>query len=371
MSTIAYYRHHLMLLLFSAFVGLFSAFAQAHDAFASDVRAQLQQGGQLEVELKFASVTVEGFTQSLSDRDNQVSEANLFNIEAHLIHQAKSFFVVTSNNRKLEPTDIAVVIKDNDDAVFFTLHYTGVEVGTLAILSEFITRTNPEFTATLTILDTNGVQLGLFIQSQSHLFDEVQVASTAAKVANSEGVFTGFLVQGLVHIVTGFDHLLFLFALLIVCRDWRSTITIVTCFTLAHSVTLSLASLDIISLPARVVEIVIALTIVYVGVENLVTRHKPKFRWVLTSSFGLIHGFGFASVLRDIGLGSDGAPIVIPLFAFNLGVEAGQIAIVTLCLPLLWQLRKLKVFETYGLPTASVFVSAMGVFWLVVRGFSL
>src|SRR6185295_4944850 len=128
--------------------------------------------------------------------------------------------------------------------------------------------------------------------------------------------------------LTGYDHLLFLGGLLIACRRFSTMAGIVTCFTIAHSITLALAALDVLAIPSRVVEPLIAASIVFVGIENLVRRGaEPKGRWALTFVFGLVHGFGFASVLRDLGVGRGGHGLLVPLFTFNLGVEVGQVAV--------------------------------------------
>lgn len=176
-----------------------------------------------------------------------------------------------------------------------------------------------------------------------------------------------FLKLGVEHIWTGYDHLLFLFGLLVVCRTFKSIVGIITCFTVGHSLTLVLATLDLVSLSARFVEPVIAASIVFVGAENLLRRgEEPPGRWVLTFLFGLIHGFGFASVLRDLGVGVDG-PVVLPLFAFNLGVEFGQVALAALVLPLVWWMRKSERFLRRGVPALSSLVVLAGLYWLVER----
>jgi len=183
------------------------------------------------------------------------------------------------------------------------------------------------------------------------------------------GTFRGFFQLGVEHIWTGYDHLLFLFALLIVCQSFRSIVKIVTCFTVAHSITLGLATLEVVNLPARLVEPVIAASIVYVGVENLLLKGKePAGRSLLTFLFGLVHGFGFAGVLRDLGVGRDGSSeIALPLFSFNLGVEIGQIVIAAIVLPLIWKLRMRPGFVTRGVPVLSGVVAAAGLFWLLER----
>lgn len=190
--------------------------------------------------------------------------------------------------------------------------------------------------------------------------------------ASGEGdlpTFGGFFKLGVEHIWMGYDHLLFLFGLLVVCRTMRSGVAIITSFTIAHSVTLGLATLRVIDLPGRWVEPLIAASIVFVGVENFLRRFsEPRGRWALTFGFGLIHGFGFASVLRDLGVGgSSNAGIALPLFAFNLGVEIGQLAIAAVALPLLWQLRKSEAFVKKGVPLLSAMVALAGLYWLLER----
>jgi hydrogenase/urease accessory protein HupE len=178
----------------------------------------------------------------------------------------------------------------------------------------------------------------------------------------------GFLRLGIAHIWTGYDHLLFLFGLLVVCRSFRSIVAIISCFTGAHSITLALATLGVVHLPGRVVEPMIAASISYVGIENLARLGaEPVRRWALTFAFGLIHGFGFATVLRELGVGSSGRGLAAPLIAFNLGVEIGQVAIAAIVLPVVWQLRKNPAFIRRGVPVLSGLVAAAGLYWLLER----
>jgi hypothetical protein len=141
---------------------------------------------------------------------------------------------------------------------------------------------------------------------------------------------------GVKHIFLGYDHIAFLMALLFVKR-FADLLKIITSFTVAHTITLALAVLQIVKLPPQMVEIGIAITIMYVAAENLWTS-KLAHRWMLTFGFGLVHGFGFASVLRELGLPSGG--LARSLLSFNLGVEAGQIVIVGLLWPALWWLTR-------------------------------
>lgn len=193
-------------------------------------------------------------------------------------------------------------------------------------------------------------------------------ASPSAESAVGAPTFWGFIRLGVEHIWTGYDHLLFLFALLIVCRTFRSIVAIVSCFTLAHSITLALATLNVVHLPFGFVEPAIAASIVFVGAENLWRRgEEPRGRWMLTFAFGLIHGFGFASVLRDLGVGRGSEGIAVPLLTFNLGVELGQIAVAALILPIVWQLRKNEKFVRRGVPLLSALVVAAGLYWFFER----
>jgi hydrogenase/urease accessory protein HupE len=176
-----------------------------------------------------------------------------------------------------------------------------------------------------------------------------------------------FFTLGVEHIITGYDHLLFLAALLLVCRNFREAAGIITCFTVAHSITLALAALDVVHLSPRLVEPLIAASIVYVAIENLAGKHRMQWRAGVTFAFGLLHGLGFAGVLREIGLGSTTRGIAIPLLNFNLGVEAGQLAIAALLLPVLFALKRRDIFDQRAVPACSVIVGVLGAYWMVTR----
>jgi hydrogenase/urease accessory protein HupE len=190
---------------------------------------------------------------------------------------------------------------------------------------------------------------------------------TDPMVARPAPAFGQFLLLGVEHIVTGYDHLLFLFGLLIVGSSFWGAWRIITAFTVAHSLTLVLATFDLLRLPSSLVEPLIAVSIVYVGLENL-CRRDLHHRWLLTFGFGLVHGLGFASVLRDLGLGAvGGSAAVVPLLAFNVGVELGQVAIAVLVLPLMWKGQQLPQFFPRFATACSVLVMLAGTYWLVER----
>jgi hydrogenase/urease accessory protein HupE len=198
---------------------------------------------------------------------------------------------------------------------------------------------------------------------------EIAAPAETTKAHATVSTFPGFLKLGVEHIWTGYDHLMFLLALLLVCADFKSAVQVVTFFTVAHSITLAFATLNLVSVSSRVVEPAIAASIIYVGVENFVRKEGPKGRWLITFLFGLIHGFGFATVLRDMGVASSTTGVTVPLVAFNLGVEMGQIVIAAVLLPIIWQLRKWESFRRRGVPACSAVVAAVGAYWLFQRVF--
>jgi len=173
-----------------------------------------------------------------------------------------------------------------------------------------------------------------------------------------------FFTLGIHHILIGFDHLLFLLALVLRGGNLWSLLKIITAFTLAHSITLALAVFDVVVLPGRLVEAAIALSIAYVAAENLFLKHAVSHRWAVSFLFGLVHGFGFSSVLRELGLPTQG--LAWSLLSFNLGVEVGQAAAVALMLPLLLWLRRFK-WEPRAVATLSGVVLVVGLGLFVER----
>lgn len=192
--------------------------------------------------------------------------------------------------------------------------------------------------------------------------------------------FRSFVGEGVRHIWLGFDHLLFLFTLLlpaVVTRrggQWQARnglgesavdiLKVITAFTLAHSLTLSLAAVEIISLPSRIVESAIALTVL-AGALNILFPVVQGRRWALALGFGMIHGLGFASVLSDLGL----APthLLEALVAFNVGVELGQLAIVLVLMPLAFLIRASPFYRHRLLPASAALISGLAIYWILTR----
>lgn len=201
--------------------------------------------------------------------------------------------------------------------------------------------------------------------------------------------FGQYLVEGIWHIWIGIDHILFLLALLLPAvlvhavtlggiRRWTGVVSfrvaltevlwVVTAFTVAHSITLTLAALQIIELPSRVVESAIAASVVLAAANNL-WPVVEKRRWLVAFSFGLIHGFGFASVLTELGLPKDA--LVLSLLGFNLGVETGQLAIVAGFLPVAYLLRNTAQYRKGLFMGGSFLTMLVALVWLAERVFNL
>lgn len=172
-----------------------------------------------------------------------------------------------------------------------------------------------------------------------------------------------FIWLGMEHIFIGYDHILFLMGLIVLGGSFRNLIKIVTAFTVAHSITLILAALQLVMLPSRLVESVIALSIVYIAIENFLVKNTDQ-RWLITFIFGLMHGFGFANVLTEMGLPTKG--LVASLLSFNVGVEIGQLTIVAVAFPvILWVAKtRWQRLVVYGL---SSLILIFGLVWFFER----
>lgn len=189
-----------------------------------------------------------------------------------------------------------------------------------------------------------------------------------------------FLDEGVWHILKGYDHILFLLTLLLPAvvlyrqGQWQpreslrdaiiDVLKVVTAFTVAHSLTLTLAVNGLVNLPSRLVESGIALTVVLGALNNLIPLVRER-RWALAFAFGLIHGLGFASVLADLGL--HGWNLALALIGFNVGVEAGQLAIVLVFIPIAYALRETRFYRRAFMPGGAVVIGCLAAYWLAMR----
>lgn len=224
------------------------------------------------------------------------------------------------------------------------------------------------------------VTSGVFSADQPHRRFELAVAAEKSRWQ----YFGEYVEQGIWHIWIGVDHILFLVSLLLPAvmlwqaRRWEAVgafkpafwevLKVVTAFTLAHSITLSAATLGWVSLPSRVVESVIALSVVLAAINNLTPR-VARARWAVAFGFGLIHGFGFASVLADLGLPE--SALMVALLGFNLGVELGQLAIVAAFLPVAYAIRRTRFYRSVIMAGGSLAIAAIAGLWFIERAFDL
>ena len=196
--------------------------------------------------------------------------------------------------------------------------------------------------------------------------------------------FKEYVLEGIWHIWIGFDHILFLISLLLPAvlvysaKTWQpaqhfkttfiDVLKVVTAFTIAHSITLTLATLQVIELPSRWVEAAIAASVILAAMNNLFP-YLLKRRWIAAFVFGLIHGFGFATVLADLGLQKD--VLVVALIGFNLGVELGQLAILSLFVPAAFALRKSWIYKYIIFYGGSLIIIIIAAAWFIERAFNL
>jgi hydrogenase/urease accessory protein HupE len=226
---------------------------------------------------------------------------------------------------------------------------------------------NPNLATIARIHPADGAIQTLLLQPGDHVL-YVPVEDDAQA---SDGTFMEFLKLGFEHIWEGVDHLLFVTGLIIIAGTWRRILVTVTGFTVAHSITLALAALDVIRLNTRAVETVIALSIVFLAVEiargnrNTLTWRRPV---AVAASFGLLHGFGFASVLREIGLPDEG--LLTGLFAFNVGIEIGQVIFAGLLFSA-WQVtRRIPQVQQQAAPLQKFAAYGLGItasYWMIER----
>ncbi|MFD0915259.1 HupE/UreJ family protein [Pseudahrensia aquimaris] len=180
------------------------------------------------------------------------------------------------------------------------------------------------------------------------------------------GTVSYYLYQGFVHIIpAGLDHILFVLGLFLLSQSWKPLLAQVTAFTIAHTITLALSVNGVVALAPSIVEPLIALSIVYVAVENILTQKLHIWRPIIVFLFGLLHGMGFAGVLGEVGLPAD--YFATALISFNVGVEIGQLAVIAIAFALVgWFMRKSWYRRLIVIP-ASLGIAAMGAFWFFER----
>jgi hypothetical protein len=264
--------------------------------------------------------------------------------------------------RPLAPMWTSVEPMPDDQALRLRFQIPGEEPGALAIDTNLFPY-DPKHQTFVNIYESGELRQQLIFNADTEEYT-YYLGTTQGALA----VMGTFIPSGIHHIMIGPDHILFLVGLLLLGGTWGALVRIVTAFTLGHSVTLSLAALNVVSPPASIIEPAIALSIVFVGADNLVRGDGRDLRAWVALVFGLVHGFGFANVLREFGLPREA--LGWSLFSFNVGVEIGQLAIVLLVASVLAAIRRRNAVLGYRVAFAgSVVVIAAGTYWFVQRVF--
>ena len=337
--------------------------ARAHQPGLSTVLIDLGSN-QLTAQLILAWQELDALTPMDANKDRALSNEEFEAAKPKLLRTAESALELFSDGRMLALKRRPEARIDDATGIRLDLVYEFPPTRVLTITSELIAELPAGHRQILTVRDASKRELHNTVLERAQPTVDLPLFALKDRQPDRGTAIRRFLWLGVEHIATGWDHLAFLFGLLLVGGTLRDAVKIITSFTIAHSLTLALATLNVINIPSRIVEPIIAASIVYVGFENILRDNFSK-RWMLTFAFGLIHGCGFASILREMGIGADGTSVVTPLVCFNLGVELGQLAFAGIMLPLIWKLK--PAFPKRWVPAASVGLIIVGSYFLVQR----
>jgi hypothetical protein len=349
--------------------------ASAHISSSGFLVIQAQDrslGGSLEIAVRDAEIAVGLDT----NHDGKITWGELHAAEPRLAQYAAQHLILSTQGSACPLTFQPLQVNERVDGNYAWLPFTAqcaVTPRTLSVSYSLMSDLDPSHRGLLTLTSGATAQTGV-------LGGKGATADFILDETSRWRAFGEYLQAGIGHIWGGIDHLLFLISLLLPAvlsrrkGRWEpvanarpaffSILKVVTAFTLAHSITLTLAALDVVRLPSRLTESVIAASIIVAALNNIfpvVTERRARIAF----AFGLLHGFGFASVLADMGLPS-GARL-LSLLAFNLGIEAGQLAVVLAVMPLVYQLRAERLYRNAVLPWGSAAIAGLALVWLVQR----
>ena len=353
--------------------------ALAHDPGLSalDVTAA---GNQLQIELRIARRDIEMLRTVDADHDGAVSVSELQQVAAPLDRGIRALleFSVDRHSCKLEAGRLAMQMPDTLHA-WWSCPNEGRMAAQLAV--PLLERLPRGHRMVVTVHDASGAAITTRILAADDAIVRWSI-SNSSRVSRLDAALA-FIAHGLVHILTGYDHLAFLLLLLIptvvvrVQGQWRVASSLraavrdiaatVTAFTAAHTITLALATFDLLRVSARPVEIAIAGSVLVAALINLWPL-RPRKSWPLAFGFGLVHGLGFAGALRELGLGDSGA--ALKLAAFNVGVELGQLAVVAIALPMLFVIVRRDRYLRAVVPLSSLAMTAVAACWMLDRALS-
>ncbi len=313
-----------------------------------------------------------------ADGNGKITWGELRAAEASLVEYIGGHFSLAAQGQPCKLSIRSLQITKRVDGNYAWLPFSAncpEDIRELTVKYALLADIDPSHRGLMTLKSGNAVQTAVLGASSA--------PSTFTLAApNRWRAFADYYQAGVWHILSGIDHLLFLFSLLLPAvllrqnGQWKpvlharsaviNILKVVTAFTLAHSITLTLAAFDVVRLPSRLTESVIAASIIIAALNNIfpvVTESRARIAF----GFGLLHGFGFASVLSDMGL-PQGAR-VISLLAFNLGIESGQLAVVLTVMPVIYAVRSGMFYRRAFLPLGSAAIAAVALVWLVQRAF--
>jgi len=340
-------------LIFFSISGLFSSSASAHSNNSEGYSLIEVKDTTLDYELK---VDLEELGHALDKEINQSKLINSTMVQSYINSHIKLYADSVQIEGSIQKSDVEM-IEDRPFAVMnmtYELHHKPERLSLDYNL--FLDDSDPSHANFATVkMDGKQQEKILTYESRELEIGQVSFFQTIKQ----------FILLGLEHIFTGYDHILFVISLLFGVKNIRHIISLVTAFTIAHSITLVLATLEIVSLPSKLVESAIALSIVYVALINIFNR-EPKHQPWLAFGFGLIHGFGFAGILAEMRL--DRESLAASLLSFNIGIELGQLIIVSLALPIISLIAKIKKIN-WLIPGTSIGILSFGLVWFIQRAF--
>lgn len=349
--------------------------ASAHKASDSYLRATINQQ-QINLQWDIAIRDLEVAVGVDDDGNGEITWGELQGNQTELIAYALPRLAVTCNGQQISfANNITLLVDKHSDGPYAVLNFAAPcpkAVETLGFRYQLLFDIDAQHRGIVNVSDATRQYSAILSPAEPMINFDLQT-----RTSNS---FRHFVIEGIYHIFTGYDHVLFLLTLLIAAvfqyrNNTRQTVTdfyptlvevtkIVTSFTLAHSLTLTLAALGIVTFPAKFIEIAIALSVIVVAILNLYPIAGYK-RWSLALVFGFIHGFGFANILGDAGL--QGQELAFGLIGFNLGVEIGQLAIVGVFVPIAYYLRNTWFYQQLIFKGGSMAVILIAIFWAVER----
>ncbi len=366
----------ILITCFALLIGTEAAAHKASDAYLTVERSGAELRGQWDIALR----DLQNAIDLDANGDGEITWGEVRAKQTQIAAYAFTRLRIASSGEACPLTMSDYLIDSHTDGAYAVLNFTArcPQPGpTLKIDYRLFHEIDPQHRGLLNFVDAGA--------SRSVVFS----AETPERVVGGDqsGALTQFgtyLYEGAWHIWLGYDHILFLVSLLLpavlIRRNgaWRPSESfraafidvakVVTAFTLAHSITLSLAALGFVALPSRWVESAIALSVVLAALNNLFPVISNG-RWVAAFGFGLLHGFGFAGALKDLGLPS--GSLALSLAGFNIGVESGQLAIVAIFLPLAFSLRTTWAYRRLLLAGGSATIAAIATVWFAERAFDL